>query len=1002
MTKFNLLSYLSNRERGRVKFKLQKSATLEYLEEKGSKPIINQPCELSGKCRATFLMDFSPDGTKVASTHGDHTVRVSDVATGKCLHILRGHPRTPWCIAFHPTSNQILASGCLGGEVRIWDLHGFGTEVWRSKDNYEITSLTFHPTDHVLVFSVTNHIYFWDWSQPEPFVVCKTNYEYEKIRWVKFDPLGQFLYTGIANNTTVRPPSRVSFISGNTHPNTVPNASRTQQLSNVYDSLVECFQASRRDRVLNRTEAGQDPQSVSNTQHGASNHQHSPVHEEGLSLARQYASHITQSSQRSMQGMSQRPEIPSGASNSSSSPDTDMDGISSPANPVLAMQPPRGASADNDVSGESPPSIVSVDGESSQTRAVSNHPHSERVPGTLIVTERSPEQTSPPFQSLDTSSGVRIVSEAQSVRGILNDQVHASTTAFAIAPEEEPAEEVISLSELTSRGLSEEHHLHHSSNTDCDRLNCPVCGNFDTTHIRRVCESEMFTQLRARRRSLQNSMNNVSARSAFSRPYTYNRHGSLVRPEIHSIQDPSQLGEMHEIRRVENPNAGASNMDHVSSNNSAPSNTEGDARLTQVGDNIDICASIHENFATITARIEREMNELDRRINNLRNTFNESLRRLQHHRVSFLSAREGDVNGRRPSFIVARHIQQAEGASSSRPEDSTHSLDRGQHLLETALRSSRPDRTGSHSHSVPRELDSSHAWQSLERHHLHPHYSVSILDNTINRPNDPIQTAINRAIADAFMGRGEPAVATNIINHTYRIQAWDFSRCNIPDLTDTKSNIVVQHCKLHNDASCNLSQDGTMLATFVPSHRGFPDDNIMAVYSLEPKTRGQCLFTKSFGPNAISVSLSPGSGYVMVGLAAKQLSWVFTPNQLVAQILKLDNKYAGEKSMQHITDVMHPCDMDIRTHVSVNSARWMPGSGEGIVYGTNRGDLHVCRPGTKKSVAGDNSDDRSIRRNLMHMLRMSGEQDVPRINTSTQTPGVRRSASTQTDTDDSM
>ena len=39
---------------------------------------------------------------------------------------------------------------------------------------------------------------------------------------------------------------------------------------------------------------------------------------------------------------------------------------------------------------------------------------------------------------------------------------------------------------------------------------------------------------------------------------------------------------------------------------------------------------------------------------------------------------------------------------------------------------------------------------------------------------------------DAFMGRGEPAVATNIINHTYRIQAWDFSRCTIPDLTDSK------------------------------------------------------------------------------------------------------------------------------------------------------------------------------------------------------------------------
>ena len=60
-------------------------------------------------------------------------------------------------------------------------------------------------------------------------------------------------------------------------------------------------------------------------------------------------------------------------------------------------------------------------------------------------------------------------------------------------------------------------------------------------------------------------------------------------------------------------------------------------------------------------------------------------------------------------------------------------------------------------------------------------------------------------------------------------------------------NIVVGHCKLHNDASCDISQDGRLLATFVPSHQGFPDDNILAVYSLEPGSPGQCLYTKSFG-----------------------------------------------------------------------------------------------------------------------------------------------------------
>ena len=59
---------------------------------------------------------------RVASTHGDHTVRVSNIQTGKCTHVLTGHPRTPWCVAFHPGSDELVASGCLAGEVRIWDL----------------------------------------------------------------------------------------------------------------------------------------------------------------------------------------------------------------------------------------------------------------------------------------------------------------------------------------------------------------------------------------------------------------------------------------------------------------------------------------------------------------------------------------------------------------------------------------------------------------------------------------------------------------------------------------------------------------------------------------------------------------------------------------------------------------------------------------------------------------------------------------------------------------
>ncbi|CAB0021017.1 unnamed protein product [Nesidiocoris tenuis] len=59
----------------------------------------------------------------VASTHGNHNIYITDVRSGRVVKTLSGHPRTPWCIAFHPSSNQILASGCLGGQVRVWDLH---------------------------------------------------------------------------------------------------------------------------------------------------------------------------------------------------------------------------------------------------------------------------------------------------------------------------------------------------------------------------------------------------------------------------------------------------------------------------------------------------------------------------------------------------------------------------------------------------------------------------------------------------------------------------------------------------------------------------------------------------------------------------------------------------------------------------------------------------------------------------------------------------------------
>ncbi|KAJ8315012.1 hypothetical protein KUTeg_007162 [Tegillarca granosa] len=966
-----LIPFLRKRELG------QRDSTLKYkfevcdlVEEYGAYPVKNEPCKLSRQCRATFLTDFSPDGKRIASTHGDHTVRVTEIATRKCTHVLHGHPRTPWCLAFHPSSNDILASGCLGGEVRIWDLHGGGSEVWRSKDNLVIASLTFHPTDFVLVFAVGNTLYFWDWSKSEP--------------WVRFDPLGNNLLTGITNSTTLHQtnPSRVSYI--NTERQNAVNRTQSQpqsqnRLSSVYDNLVECFHAYRRERGYEPSNVlgPSDEASSSNVYPVVNETPQSPVLEEGLNLARQYASHVTETSSSQGQQRTDVAETNSSTSNGSSGHgDTDVESESRYNRP--GSPPPREASnEDVDVIMEDeivvPEVSSSTSNDEMETRSTDantlGHYTSFRTQSTVRPIPDTVENSSSRFDTLNLGIG----------RGISSHVSGGSMLRLSCGHR------------VRDQDRHSTHNLSQStaSSLDCDS-DCQVCRSFSRSHV-------LQSRLSAFRNSDLGNRPGVHQRMALSSrfrrysPFSVARHrdsASFVRvaqrarqqqeenQDFTNLLHPSQTRLHGTAVNNSTENASSSAMVNqplsvdVGASESANESNAGQHQHSSVRDtastettdnnnsNGESDSNINLNFATITARIQREMNELDRRINALRNTFNESIRQLQQNRESYSRL----------------------GASEREPSSQ---------LLENALRTSPPQvhqQAQQQQQQIgDRYLDDNfgaNSWHSLQRHHLHPHYAVSILDDTINRPNDALQTAINRAIAGAFMGRGEQAVANNIINQTHRIQMWDFSKCEIPDITDSEKNVVVPYCKIHNDASCDISQDGTYLAVFVPCHRGFPDDNILSVFSLLPDKRGQCLYTKSFGPNAISVSLSPRNHYVMVGLAAKRLSWVFT-------------------AKQHVTDVMHPCDTDVRTHVSVNSARWLRGVGEGIVYGTNRGDLHICKPGSKIAADGEKTDDpnisgTSIRRNLMHMLGLSAGAG-PLISIATQTSGVRRSAATQTD-----
>ncbi|KAL3882386.1 hypothetical protein ACJMK2_028735, partial [Sinanodonta woodiana] len=1366
----NITFYLQHREfGGKTKKKQNQKICQKYVEDLIANPMTNQPCALSGFCRSTFLMEFSPDGTKIASTHGDHTVRVTDLATGRWIRTLKGHPRTPWCLAFHPSSSHILASGCLGGEVRIWDLYGPGCEVWHVQSNVPIASLTFHPTDHVLVFAVGSTLYFWDWSKSEPFACCETRHAYERIRWVQFDPYGHYLYTGIANNTTGQHEQTTSVGFMNSSDQQIPASRRvrSQRLSAVYNNLIHCFQDYRRDRLIHQVSvdstrelngepsgSGADP-STHNDLEGPENIPHpdalaaprSPVHEEGLRFARQYASHVTQtiapriqnarnfadaitreahltrhvmardvhlsrhstsmhpyysryfpsqdrleerdgnqfrsviagfptylnpnSSHSSVQGtlalertrvlnsianrvfnlrnagrstasrrsgfsfeslMPERPTVeqeqfseshqttssclsqgqsdslqltqvadsfpvdvipgnsgtcpnmllpqldqnnyqrpsrncpvdtmscescgnvtpnitldtaenscsaqPSGASMNWSSDNINMESLAQSVNticpqdvqnasatygsvnrtssemgstsslsstpaPILArflqLAPlPNSASSVGDIRAEGASSIRFmsirdrllaaniVSGASSEndsrsnsdtcsgTSAVTNTPFTDQSCGMRPVRvvascntlghlscSHCPSNTAPmsltngsftshvsqPLENIYSSntilgaasgpnrgniiltsvrpSPVSTQSSYYSFSGMENNELrilrtrnasilHTDNSEIAVrsnkqfrdrSPLSRSEASVIDMVSIVTRDDSCPSSRSGTSTMDAF-ASLPTDHSFQqvrqtmdqTSTISTVSQSGLVICAREVGAGIRNGsqlvnqllpreVNSLRNRRSFlrqlKRDMSLTRAGTILSQVCHSGTQSNSLtqdnvtrteanrnksGSTHQLvfshERANRPvnlnpdacsgafftpiseeNSSGSNsritsdssqshasesqdsVDDLSVSSDSQRNNEvstSDARTTlltedqqnlvntsrtsnaqsvvNASDNSWVnqdsnnntlhlvppghshptpeeYETIRENYLSITDRIEREMNSLNERINALRENFNSSLAALRRDRERY--ANLGRELNRQTGASVSEPGQPMQQTSSQflsensqfsrqqlvRPSPSlfgnhgflsnTSGLTQPRTLLETSLRSHTLNRQLQQASGRPLEFleipehsdvpVEPHTWRALQRQHLHPHYSSSILDDTINRPNNAIQSAINRAIAGAFMGTGEGlAVASNIMNQTHRIQCWDFRQYAIPDITDAKANIVVPHCKLHNDASCDISKDGSLLATFVPSHQGFPDDNILAVYSLMANNKGQCLFTKSF------------------------------------------------------------------------------------------------------------------------------------------------------------
>ena len=107
------------------------------------------------------------------------------------MKTLSGHPRTCWSVVFHPNNPNLIASGDLSGEVRVWGRDG-GKEIWRRggteglvKNFHSKTSNDFHTILRSMKLKILSFfLFFWKvfriQKQNGPYNIYLTHFDTSK------------------------------------------------------------------------------------------------------------------------------------------------------------------------------------------------------------------------------------------------------------------------------------------------------------------------------------------------------------------------------------------------------------------------------------------------------------------------------------------------------------------------------------------------------------------------------------------------------------------------------------------------------------------------------------------------------------------------------------------------------------------------------------------------------------------------------------------------------
>ena len=146
-------------------------------------------------------VEWSPDGTRLATVSADKTTRIWDAATGRQLIILRGHQEAGWGVAWSPAGDRVATSSN-DRTIKIWDAAD-GSELLtlRGHDDHTEEAAWSPDGGRIATVSSDTTVRMWDTATGAQLMVLHGHKA--AVRGVSWSPDGRQI-ASCSNDTTIR------------------------------------------------------------------------------------------------------------------------------------------------------------------------------------------------------------------------------------------------------------------------------------------------------------------------------------------------------------------------------------------------------------------------------------------------------------------------------------------------------------------------------------------------------------------------------------------------------------------------------------------------------------------------------------------------------------------------------------------------------------------------------------------------------------------------------